>query len=150
MGEVRVEVELVNYGQQYMADKGLLDPDKVTRVTVTGVVDTGATNSVLPRRVADRLGVLHDTTEEVIVAGGAVVTVPITQIVEFRAMGRHAMEECIVMGDEVLLGQFFLEQTDFFVDSKNKRLVGNPEHPTHRVLKVRRAARRRTELVCPE
>jgi len=148
MGEVRVEVELVNYGQQYMADRGLLDPAKVTRVTVTGIVDTGATNSVLPRDVADRLGVLYDTTEEVIVAGGAVVTVPITQIVEFRALGRHAMEECIVMGEEVLLGQFFLEQTDLFVDSRNKRLIGNPDNPTRRVLKVRRARRRR-ESVCP-
>ena len=55
MGEVRVEVELVNYGQQYMADQGLLDREKVTRVTVTGIVDTGATTSVLPRDIADRL-----------------------------------------------------------------------------------------------
>jgi len=141
MGEVRVEVELLNYVELGMADRGLLDPAKVTRVTVTGIVDNGATNSVLPRDVADWLGVLYDATEEVIVAGGAVVTVPITQIVEFRLMGRHAMEECIVMGSEVLLGQFFLEQTDLFVDSKNKRLIGNPDNPTRRVLKVRRARR---------
>jgi len=156
MGEVRVEVELFNYVELGMAERGLLDHDEVTRVTVTGVVDTGATNGVVPREVADRLGVLYDTTEEVVVAGGAVVTVPITQIVEFRAMGRHAMEECIVMGEEVLLGQFFLEQTDFFVDSRNKRLIGNPDNPTRRVLKVRRAERRsgaprspRREPACP-
>ena len=150
MGEVRVEVELLNYGQLYMAERGLLDLDKVTRLLVTGVVDTGATNSVLPRRVALRLGVLSETTEEVILAGGQIVTVPITQVVEFRALGRHAMEECIVMGEEVLLGQFFLEQTDLFVDSKNKRLIGNPDHPAGRVLKVRRSTRRRSAAIAAE
>jgi len=108
MGEVRVEVELLNYAEQYMARRGLLDPAEVSRVTVTAVVDTGAT-----------------------------VTVPISQVVEFRVMGRYTMEECIVMGSEVLLGRFFLEQTDFFVDSLNKRLIGNPDNPTRRVRKVR-------------
>ena len=65
------------------------------------------------------------------------VTVPISRAVGFRLMGRYAMEECIVMRSEVLPGQFLLEQTDFFVESVNRRLIGNPDNPTRRVRKVR-------------
>lgn len=139
MGEVRVEVELVNTIEGGMARRGMIREDEVSRVSASAVVDTGATQSVVPADVADRLGLRYDRAEEVILADGAVHRVPVTEPVEFRACGRTVVEECLVMGGEVLLGQFFLEQADLFVDSLGRRLVGNPDHPDRRVHKVRAA-----------
>ena len=139
MGEVRVEVELADAGETWSARRGLIPVSGVTRVTVSAVVDTGATSSVLPAAVADRLGVRYDRTDSVILADGSTHQIPVTEPVELMAMDRKTVEQCLVMGDEVLLGQFFLEQADLFVDCLNQRLVGNPEHPDRRVHKVRTA-----------
>lgn len=48
------------------------------------------------------------------------------------------MEECLVLGDEVLIGQTVLEKTDLLVDCANARLVPNPEHPDQPISKIRR------------
>lgn len=140
MGEVKVEVELINAGEHYAARRGLLDEESVTRFFVHALVDTGATDSVLPAAIADRLGIRYDTTVEVLLADGTVRVTPESEPVEFVAMSRDHVEHCLIMGDEVIVGQLFLERTDLFVDAKRGRLVGNPEHPDRRVHKVRRAA----------
>jgi hypothetical protein len=46
-------------------------------------------------------------------------------------------EDCLVLGDTVLIGQTALESTDLFVDGLNHRLVPNPAHPNAIVSPVR-------------
>src|SRR5262245_41442129 len=56
MGRFSVEVELANNEDLIHAKAGILTPQQVRRVTVSGVVDSGATRLVLPKTVADALG----------------------------------------------------------------------------------------------
>src|SRR4051794_1111888 len=56
MGRVTVQVELRNLGDSVMAERGQLSPEKVRKTVVTGIVDTGAAQLVVPQRVADELG----------------------------------------------------------------------------------------------
>ena len=137
MGEVRINVRITNLFEKSSARHGAIDPADVSEAVVEAVVDTGATSSVLPASLAARLGLEFDRTETIILADGSVHDVPIAEPVEFEFLGRRAVEECLVMGDEVRLGQFFLEHTDLFVDSPDRRLVGNPDHPDRKIHKIR-------------
>ena len=58
MGRFKVEVELANNNDVVLAQGGHLDPDKVRRVTVQGVVDSGAAYLVLPETVSKQLGLI--------------------------------------------------------------------------------------------
>src|SRR5437870_12680544 len=56
MGRFSVDVEIANYADVVEAERGHLDPAKVRRKTVRGVVDNGASRLVLPQALAKELG----------------------------------------------------------------------------------------------
>ena len=53
--------------------------------------------------------------------------------------GRDTIEEALILGDEVLIGQTALEKLDLFVDSRRRRLAPNPAHPDQPITKVKLA-----------
>jgi hypothetical protein len=61
------------------------------------------------------------------------VTEPL--IVELE--GRDTLDEALVLGDEVLIGQTVLEKLDLHVDCQQRRLIPNPAHPDQPVTKVK-------------
>jgi hypothetical protein len=50
-------------------------------------------------------------------------------------------EECLVLGDEVLIGQTALGKTDLHVDCREGKVMPNPAHPNQPVVKVKSQAR---------
>src|SRR5690348_9063332 len=56
MGRFSVEMEVANHLDVSKAAEGTLPADKVRRVRLNGVVDTGAARLVLPADVATQLG----------------------------------------------------------------------------------------------
>ena len=92
MGEVYAEVELVNAIEQGMADRGLLRQDEVARMTVRTRVGTGATESVLPGYVVDRLRLQTRDSDIVMYADGREESVPVTDPVAIHAMERRVIK----------------------------------------------------------
>jgi clan AA aspartic protease len=137
VGEVRVKVQLRNAFDQMRARRGEIPSDQIRVCEVEAVVDTGAVSSVIPPFVAEQLGL--DTPKQRVAqyADGREETVPVTEPVEFTIHRRDATVECLVLGDEVLIGQTVLEMTDLLVDCANQRVVPNPAHPDQPVLKIR-------------
>lgn len=107
MGEVRVTARLTNAVDEALVRRGMLAPDQVRSCDADALVDTGAVRIV--------------------------VTEPL--VVELE--GRDTLEEALVLGDEVLIGQTVLEKLDLFVDCQGRRLVPNPAHPDQPVTKVK-------------
>ena len=64
-------------------------------------------------------------------------SVDVTGPLIVEIMGRDTVEEALVLGDEVLIGQTVLEKLDLLVDCANQRLVPNPSHPDQPVTKVK-------------
>ena len=62
MGRFSVDLKLTNSEDILLAKNGLLRSDEIRQSTVRGVVDTGATQLVIPAAVAERLG-LPETGE---------------------------------------------------------------------------------------
>lgn len=137
MGEIKVKARLTNALDEGLASQGKLRPDEVRSVEVEAVVDTGAVSSVIPVHVADRLGLITRRRRLAQMADGRNEVVGMTGPVIFEVMNRDTIDEAMILGDEVLLGQTALEKLDLLADCTNQRLVPNPEHPDQPVLKVR-------------
>jgi hypothetical protein len=80
-------------------------------------------------------------------ADGRTEAVSVTEPLVVEIDGRDTLEEALIVGDEVLIGQPVLEKLDLFVDSRRRRLVPNPAHPDQPVTKVKSAATRAVKRV---
>lgn len=137
MGEVRVKVKLTNANDEASLRRGKLAPDQVRRYEADAMVDTGAVRTVIPAHVAEKLDLQirgHRVAEFV---DGRKEAVGVTEAIIVDLLDRDTLEEALVLGDEVLIGQTVLEKLDLFVDCSNHQLVPNPAHPDQPVTKVK-------------
>jgi len=137
MGEVRVKVKLTNAVDEALARRGQVRADQVRVYEAAALVDTGAVRSVVPAHVADRLGLAVRGQRVAEYAGGRQEIVGVTEPLIIDWEGRDTLEEALVHGDEVILGQTVLEKLDVLADCARQRLVPNPEHPDQPVSKIK-------------
>ena len=136
MREVRVMVRLTNAVDQALVRRGMLNPEKVRIYDADALVDTGAVRCVLPSHVAQRL-VLETMGCVAEYADGRLEAVDLTEPFTLLVLEREELENAMVLGDEVIIGQTALEKLDLFVDCVNQRLVPNPAHPDQPVSKIK-------------
>jgi clan AA aspartic protease len=137
MGEVRVMVRLSNAADMALVRRNLMRPEDIRAVEADALVDTGAVTFVLPSLVVERLGLARPFKQVAEYADGRRDEVDVTEPVFVELLGRHTVEEALVLGDEVIVGQTILEKTDLYVDCRQKRLLPNPAHPDQPVLQVK-------------
>jgi clan AA aspartic protease len=137
MGEVRVKAKLTNAGDESLVRRGMLKPEQVRTCEADALVDTGAVRMVLPPEVVSRLGLGVRGQLVAEYADGRKEAVSLTEPLFVELAGRDTVDEAIVLGDEVLIGQTILEKLDLFVDCQSRRLVPNPAHPDQAVTKVK-------------
>ena len=137
MGEVRVRALLVNAIDEDQARRGEIPADQVRRYEADALADTGAVRSVLPQQVVQQLGLAIRGRRVAEYADGRKESVDVTGPVIFDINGRDTLEEALVLGDEVLIGQTVLEKLDLLVDCTNQQVIPNPAHPDQPVTKVK-------------
>ena len=137
MGEIRVKVLLTNASDETAHRRRKLKKSAIRRFEADALVDTGAVRSVIPVHVMQALGVMSRGDRVAEYADGRKETVAITESIIFDVMGRDTLEEALVLGDEVLIGQTVLEKLDLLADCANHRLIPNPAHPDQPVSKVK-------------
>jgi hypothetical protein len=92
---------------------------------------------VLPPHVVQHLGLEIIGQRVAEYADGRLEAVGLTEPFTLYVLGREELEDAMVLGDEVMIGQTALEKLDLFVDCVNQRLVPNPAHPDQPVSKVK-------------
>jgi clan AA aspartic protease len=137
MGEGRVMVRLSNAADIALVRRNLMRPEEIRAVEADALVDTGAVTFVLPSLVVERLGLARPFKQVAEYADGRREEVDVTEPVFVELLGRQTVEEALVLGDEVIVGQTILEKTDLYVDCRQKRLLPNPAHPDQSVLQVK-------------
>jgi clan AA aspartic protease len=137
MGEGRVMVRLSNAADMALVRRNLMRPEEIRAVEADALVDTGAVTFVLPSLVVERLGLARPFKQVAEYADGRREEVDVTEPVFVELLGRHTVEEALVLGDEVIVGQTILEKADLYVDCRQKRLLPNPAHPDQSVLQVK-------------
>jgi clan AA aspartic protease len=136
MGQVHVQVILTNYREAVLARLGQLDASQVHRYETEALIDTGATRSVLPPAVAERLGLMRLDHIEAQYANGTFEEVDLSEVFTIELLGRRANEDAMIMGAHILLGVTVLEKLDLMVDCNRNRLVpyqGTFDQPVFRV-----------------
>ncbi|MEO5360228.1 MAG: aspartyl protease family protein [Nitrospirota bacterium] len=131
MGEIRVQVELENFGDRYSYTKNKLLESEIRKYTTTALVDTGAVMLMLPRDVVEELDLnilrkaivryADERKDELDVAG--TVTIKIGK--------RFMNTDCLVgpPASEPLIGQIILEELDLIADCQRQTLSPRPESP---------------------
>ena len=116
-----------------LASRGALAPEKVRRVHAKGIVDTGANHVVLPKTIADQLGLPIHGLASVRYADNRTSTRTIVKQLSLEVAGREGTFWAIVEPDRdsVLIGVLVLEDLDLIVDAGRETLVPrDPEHFT--------------------
>lgn len=131
MGKVKVTLALANSADEEIARRRLIKRSAIRRVEIEAVVNTGATQLVLPAKVAKALGLRRLGRVWVRYANEARAMRDIVGGVTLRLMGRIVTVDAIVEPDKeyALLGQIPLEGLDLHVDLRGQRLIPNPESP---------------------
>jgi clan AA aspartic protease len=137
MGAIRVRAKLTNAVDEALARRGSLAVNLVRSCEVDALVDTGAVRSVIPPQVAQDLGLQIRGQRVAEYADGRKEPVGVTEALIIECLNRDTLEEALVLGDEVLIGQTVLEKLDLLADCANQRLVPNPAHPNQPVTKVK-------------
>jgi clan AA aspartic protease len=126
MGTVYEEITLVNGGDVEMVERGFIKEPQIRQITVTALVDTGATNLVIGEATCQKLGLAIRETGSVNVAGGAKEICKITASVIVRWKDRQTECPAVVLSgeEEILLGAIPLEGMDLIVNPVERRIVG--------------------------
>jgi hypothetical protein len=84
--------------------RNLMRPEEIRAVEAYALVDTGAVTFVLPSLVVERLGLARPFKQVAEYADGRREEVDVTEPVFVELLGRHTVEEALVLGDEVIVG----------------------------------------------
>lgn len=125
MGRFAVEFEVANNKDLGAADLGLLEPDKIRRLKIRGVVDSGATRLVLPEKVVKQLGLSTQGRVKVKYANNQKATRDLVMDVYVKILGRPGVFTAVVepKRESALIGAIVLEDLDFLVNCTHQKLV---------------------------
>ena len=125
MGRFAVEFEVANREDIALAKHGAIRPEQVRRVRLKGVVDSGATRLVLPKKIVDRLGLPVTGKVGVKYADGRRAVRPTVDDVYLELLGRSSVFKAMVepKRETALIGAIVLEDLDFLIDSTHQRLL---------------------------
>jgi predicted aspartyl protease len=137
MGRFSVDVEIANNEDVVAAHLGVLDPSKVRRRIIRGIVDSGAAYLVLPGGVAKDLGLpIKDKRINVKYADGRRAKRSEADQIQLSLLGRDGLFNAIVepKRETALIGAIVLEQLDLLVDCTHARLV--PRDPEQKMSEI--------------
>ena len=126
MGTVHAEITLKNVIDEAQARDGLLKEEEVRSVTISAVVDTGATSLVINEELHQKLGLGITEERSVKMANGGRANCKLTDPVNIYWKDRHWACPAVVLpgAESVLLGVIPLEGMDLMINPKTQELVG--------------------------
>jgi len=125
VGRFSVRFEVANSIDVVDAQRGLLEPQKVRRLTIEGVVGSGATRLVLPESVVRQLRLSSREKVKVRYANEKKATREAVKDVHVELLGRDGVFTAIVEPKrrDALIGAIILEDLDFIIDRIHQKLV---------------------------
>ena len=131
MGLVYAEIELISVDDLVLHRRGFLAEDKIKRMTVNALVDSGAYMLVINDHIRHQLDLPLIEEQVFRLAGDSERRGEVVGPVEIRFENRSTSVRAVVLpgADEVLLGSIPLEDLDVVIDPREQRLIVNPESP---------------------
>ncbi len=129
VGRFYVKFEVANNDDMALARQGMLDPAKIRRLKLRGLVDPGATRLVLPEKAVKKLGLPVTKKVQVRYADRRKATRDAVSNVHVELLGRTGTFTAMIEPKRrsALIGAIVLEDLDYMVDCTHQRLV--PRNP---------------------
>lgn len=124
MGKVIVTLELTNWADEVLADRGFISAAEIRSCSVdNALVDTGASRLCLPADIIEKLGLKQTATIEAQTAMG-IETLKLYEGLKLTVEGREGRYDCVELptGQTPLLGLIPLEDLGLDPDLQNQRL----------------------------
>lgn len=136
LGRFTVEFELANNDDVAAVRRGDLTPEKVRRVKILRLVDSGASHLVLPSKVAKELGLPVTGKVKVTYANGRSSRRDLVEAVYVELLGRHSVFRAFLepKRETALIGALVLEDLDFLIDPLKQRLY--PRDPKGEIVEI--------------
>ena len=125
MGRIVAQLSLANHQDVILAAAGVIADDRIRRVSIEGVVDSGATRLVLPQAVVKQLGLAPSSEVPVRYADDRRVKRKLVSDVHLKLQGRESVFSAVVEPKRTtaLIGAIVLEELDFIVDCTRQQLM---------------------------
>jgi clan AA aspartic protease len=131
MGHTYADIELISVDDLVLHRHGFLSEDRIKRMRVNALVDSGSYMLVINDNIKQQLDLPFIEEQTMRLADDGERRVEIVGPVEVRFENRSTTVRAAVFpGDaEPLLGVIPMEDMDVLIDSKQQRLIVNPETP---------------------
>lgn len=131
MGHSYADIELISVDDLVLHRHGFLPEDRIKRMRVTALVDSGAYMLFINDQIKQQLDLPFIEEQTMRLADDSERRVEIVGPVDVRFENRSTTVRAAVLpGDaEPLLGAIPLEDMDVVIDPKQQRLIVNPESP---------------------
>ncbi|MCD5391138.1 aspartyl protease family protein [candidate division NPL-UPA2 bacterium] len=139
MGEIKIKIELENYGDRYLFLQKKIEEDKIRQYKTEALVDTGAVMLSLPQDIVEKLGLVEDGKVIVTYADERKEERPLAKGVSIKIGNRSMVTDCVIgpPAGEALVGQIILEELDLIPDCQKQTLSPRPESPIYPSLKMK-------------
>jgi hypothetical protein len=136
MGRVVVQFELSNYYDLQQVEHGHLTPDKVRRVAMQGVVDSGSARLVLPEGVARQLGLPLTGYSTIRYADHRREQREVVKDAHVQLLGRGGVFHAVLepARSDALLGAIVMEDLDLVIDCAGQQVL--PRDPNTIITEV--------------
>jgi clan AA aspartic protease len=125
MGNVYAEITVTNTSDMARARAGNITEKDIRSITMTALVDTGATTLVINEEICRQLGLFIIEERTANLASGIKGFCKITEPVQIQWKDRYADVSAVVFPDgKPLLGVIPLEFMDLIIDPVRRELVG--------------------------
>lgn len=124
MGKVVVTIELINWADTVLAERGFIPEEDIRSCTVdNALVDTGSTRLCLPADIIQTLGLKEIGTIDAQTATG-MQTLRVYKGLQLTVEGREGRYDCVELpvGQTPLLGLIPLEDLGLDPDLQNQKL----------------------------
>lgn len=135
MREIKEKIKLWNFFDEERVRSGEIKPSEYEVI-----VDTGALRMAIPENIANELKLIKSEKKfPVEYADGRIEEREVALGVCVEVMGRDTETRAIIEpnGNDILVGMLILEDLDLFIDTKNGKVIPNPESPDKPLYKLR-------------
>jgi len=131
MGLVYAEIELISTVDIALHTRGFLSEDKIKRMRIRALVDTGAYMLVITDHIRQQLDLPLIQEQVFRLADDSEIRGEVVGPVEIHFENRSTTARAVVLpgAEEPLLGSIPLEDLDVVIDPKQQRLIVNPKSP---------------------
>lgn len=126
MGKTMVRVKMWN-----IFDEEKIEKNEMLPLEIESQIDNGAVRVILPQKVAEELKLKYLGKTKVRYADMRIAEKDVVHGLVIKILDRICTCDAIVepKREMPLIGQIVLEDLDLWIDSKNGKLIPNPESP---------------------